>query len=73
MTKNYEVKTLEEAMIFLNALQYSGAYDRVSYVLELKPELINIGPTVLAKYLGLARETVSREITRYRRYQEETI
>ncbi len=66
MLKKYEIKTFEDAMIFLNALQYNG-YDRVTYILELKPEMINVNRSILASYLGLARETVSRMISKYKR------
>lgn len=67
---NYEVKTFEDAMVFLNALEYSGAYDRVSYVLEFKPEMMEIRRHIFARYLGLTREVISRAISEYRRTHE---
>lgn len=63
----YECTTMEDARIFHNALQYPSAYDRVSYVIMSRPDFAGKYHRCLAKYLGLARETVTRQMLRLKR------
>lgn len=52
--------------LFNAALAYRGN-ERVTYVLEMRPELVNVRHCVLADYLGLSRETVTRAISAWKK------
>lgn len=54
------IDTIEKAKDIIFCLKYSKAYERVTALLELRPDIKSLPHRVMADLLGLQRETVSR-------------
>lgn len=59
--------TVNKGQELLMAVQFPLAYDRVTYMLELYPELNNWTHQSLAILCGLQRETVTRVLSKLRK------
>lgn len=54
------VDTVDKGKAVVFSLQYPSAYDRVTSLIELCPDVIKLSHRIIGELLGLQRETVTR-------------